>query len=115
MTTPNLGLPEIIAAQAQPEVPIDQALRILDSVVMMAVASITNTPPGSPTDGERHIVDTSPTGAFVGHSHAIAYWVAGSFNEWRFTAPNAGWLSYVAATPKYWYYSGSAWVVTSII
>lgn len=115
--TPNLNLDELASAQSQPEVTVNASLRKLDTLVGASVASITNTPPGSPTDGERHIVDTSPTGAWSGHADAIAYWVAGSFNEWRFSAPSAGWLAYVVALDKFYYFKAStpAWIVTGII
>lgn len=116
MTTPKLQLPELVSAQNQPEVPINQANRALDQLMQLTALAIQNTPPGSPADGDMYIVDTSPTGAWTGKSHNIAYWVAGTFNEWRFKVPNAGWLAYVAGGgPKFYYYSGSAWTVTSII
>lgn len=118
MTTPNLGLTELIAAQAQPEIPVNQTFRALDTLVQMAVSSIAAAPPGSPVDGERHIVDTGATGAFAGHDADIAYWVAGTFNEWRFVSPGPGWLAYVVALDKFYYHqpgSPGAWVVTAII
>lgn len=117
MTTPNLSLDELTASQSSPHVPVNSSLRKLDALVQSSVASITNTPPGSPTDGERHIVDTAPTGAWSGHAHAIAYWVAGTFNEWRFAVPPPGMIAYVVALDKFYYYKAStpAWIVTAII
>jgi hypothetical protein len=117
MTTPKLGLTELVAAQNQPEIPINQALRALDQIEQMSVASILNTPPGSPVDGDAYIVDTSPTGAWSGHAQDIAYFVAGTFNEWRFMTPNSGWLAYVVALDKFYYYKASttSWIVTAII
>lgn len=118
MTTPNLSLDELAAAQAQPHLTVNAAMRKLDSLVQMSVASIANSPPGSPTDGERHIVGSSPSGTFTGHAAAIAYYVAGTFNEWRFLVPNAGWLAYVVALDKFYYYptgTPTSWTVTAII
>lgn len=116
--TPNLNLDELAAAQSQPEVTVNAALRKLDSLVQMSVLSIANAPPGgTPADGDRHIVGTG-TGAYLHHDNDIAYWVAGTFNEWRFETPKAGWLAYVEALDKYYYFpagSPAAWTVTAII
>jgi hypothetical protein len=117
--TPNLNLDELDAAQSQPEVKVNAALRKLDTLVQMSVLSIANAPPGgTPADGDRHIVGTSPTGAYAAHENTIAYWVAGTFNEWRFQTSKAGWLAYVEALDKYYYFpagSPAAWTVTAII
>lgn len=117
MTTPKLGLTEMVSAQSQPEIPVNQALRALDQIEQLAVLAIQNTPAVSPADGDAYIVDTAPTGAWSGHAHAIAYWVAGTFLEWRFKAPNSGWLAYVVALDKYYYFKAStpAWIVTAVI
>jgi hypothetical protein len=116
--TPNLDLDELAAAQSQPEVPVNAAMRKLDTLVQMSVLSIANSPPGSPADGDRHIVGSSPTGVYAGRAEQIAYFVAGTFNEWRFETPKAGWLAYVEALDKYYYFpagSPAAWTVTAII
>jgi hypothetical protein len=117
LTTPNLSLDELVAAQSEPEVPINATFRALDALVQVSVLDITNTPPGTPADGDRHIVDTAPTGAFSGHAAVIAYWVAGSFNEWRFQTPPPGCLAYNVALDKFYYYKASttSWIVTGII
>lgn len=118
--TPNLNLDQLAAAQAQPDVTVNAAQRKLDTLVQMAVLSIAAAPPGSPADGDRHIVaDTGLSGVYIGHAGDIAYWVAGSFNEWRFLASKAGWLAYIEALDKYYYFKpgspGGSWLVTAII
>lgn len=116
MSTPKIGLPELIAAQSSPEVTVNQSLRILDQMMSLSVLDITNTPAVSPADGDAYIVGTSPTGAWTGHAKSIAFWVAGTFNQWRFVVPFEGLLAYVKSGPKYYYFSsGSTWTVTSII
>lgn len=115
MSTPKLALDEIAAAQAQPEVPFNKDMRALDQLMQLSVLDITNTPPGSPADGDAYIAGTSPTGAWSGHAKQVAYFVAGTFNEWRFKVPNAGWLAYVVSGPKYYSFTGGSWTVTSII
>lgn len=107
--TPNLSMTELVSAQSQPEVPINQDLRRLDTLVQMAVQSIITALPGSPADGDRHIVaDAGTTGAAVGHENQIAYYVGGTFNEWRYLAPNPGWLAFVESADKYHYFGGGS-------
>lgn len=91
MTTPNLSLPELVASQAQPHVTLNNALRRLDALVQASVISQTNTPPGSPAEGDTYIVGGSPTGAWAGHDGEIATLIGGG---WTFTVPAAGWLVY---------------------
>ena len=55
--TVNLGLPFIDGSQAQKHVTHNEALRILDDAIQIAVLDTTLTVPSpSPVDGERHIV-----------------------------------------------------------
>lgn len=51
------------------------------------VINILDTPPGSPSIGDRYIVGTSPTGAWVGEENSIAEWNGSS---WDFTSIAAG-------------------------
>jgi hypothetical protein len=51
-----------------------------------------DTPPGSPSEGDRVIVGGSPTGAFTGHAREIAQW---SGSAWTFTAPKQGMVVFV--------------------
>lgn len=114
MTTPRLGLSELIAAQSQPEVPVNASFRQLDQLAQMSVLNVLNSPPGSPADGDSYIVDSSPTGAWVGHSKSIAYFVAGAFNQWRFVVPEFGFVALNQNTNKFLSYStAAAWVSLS--
>jgi hypothetical protein len=51
------------------------------------VLSETNTPPGSPEEGDRHLIGTSPTGAWSSNAKNIATWANGA---WVFAAPQVG-------------------------
>ena len=65
--TANLGLPFIEGSQAQKHVTHNEALRILDAAIQIAVLDLTRTsPPSSPADGERHVVASGATGAWAG-------------------------------------------------
>lgn len=70
--------------------------------------SILNTPPGTPSEGDRYLIDTAPTAAWVGHAKAIA-----TFNgiDWDFAASAEGWFVYDCDTNARQFYTGSAWEV----
>jgi len=104
VTTPILGLAELAAAQLQPNVPVNAALRALEAVAQLTVTAIANDPPGAPADGVRYIVGAAPTGAWVGHANAIAYYSGG----WLFAMPDSGWLAYVKATSNHQRYSAGS-------
>jgi hypothetical protein len=105
--TANLGLPFIDGSQAQKHVTHNEALRILDDAIQIAVLDTTLTaPPPSPVDGERHIVATGATGAWAGQGNAVATWET---NAWRFLAPKAGWCVWSIADDALLVFDGSTW------
>lgn len=85
----------------------------LDAVVHLAVIDTLATPPGSPVDGDRYIVDASPTGAWVGHATEIAVWTqkeTPDTNSWFFFTPKPGWRTYNVATDDFSYFDGVDWL-----
>ena len=65
-----------------------------------------NSPPGSPSVGDVHVVGTSPTGAWSGEAGALAEWTGAA---WAFTAPVAGMQAVdVSASPPQTYVRGSS-------
>jgi hypothetical protein len=105
--TTHLLLPYILAAQAQKHVTHNEALRLLDAMVQLAVLDRTRTtPPGSPADGDRHIVASGATGLWAGWDLGIAYWVDGA---WTRLVPRPGWLAWIAAEAAFVGWSGTAW------
>ena len=115
--TVNLGLPCIEGSQAQKHVTHNDALRILDTLVQLAVLDRDlSAPPGSPSEGQRWIVKATATGAWAGHDNAIAAWQDGG---WQFSAPRTGWSAFVADEGALVLWNGTAWsdffsVVSSI-
>jgi hypothetical protein len=93
-TTTHLGLPYLLAAQAQKHVTHNEALRLLDAMVQLSVLDRTRTaPPASPADGNRHLVASGATGLWAGWDLNIAFWVDGA---WIRLVPRTGWLVWVA-------------------
>lgn len=106
--TANLGLPCIEGSQAQKHVTHNEALRILDTLVQLAVLDRDLTaPPGGPAEGERWIVKAGATGAWAGHDNEIAAWQDGA---WQFSTPQIGWLAYVIDEGALLAFSGSGWI-----
>jgi hypothetical protein len=91
MTTPILDLPELAASQSQPHVTLNAALRRIDAAISLSVISQTATPPGSPADGDRYIVDIAATGAWSGHDLEIAAYIG---TGWEFFTPQSGWIAF---------------------
>ncbi len=91
--TPNIGLPYIMAAQAQKHVTHNEAIRALDAILHLAVRDQDQaTPPASPADGDRYIVAAPATGAWSGHEHEIAAFQDGA---WMFYPPREGWIAWL--------------------
>jgi hypothetical protein len=105
--TLNLGLPLIAGDQAQKHITHNEALVALDAVVQLSVLDRTRTsPPGSPANGDRHIVAAGPSGAWSDMAGRIAMWIDGS---WEFYQPREGWHAWVVAEGATAIYTGSGW------
>jgi hypothetical protein len=107
MDATHLLLPYLLASQAQKHVTHNEALRLLDAMVQLAVLDRTRTaPPAAPADGDRHIVASGATGVWAGWDLNIAYWVDGA---WIRLVPRPGWLAWIAADAAFVGWNGSAW------
>lgn len=107
MTTPILGLTEMSAAQSQPHIVVNAIARGLEAFAQSTASTITNSPPGSPTDGTVVIVGTSGTGDFSGKNNKIAFYSSG----WLFLTPTEGWRFRVNDVDNWYVYDGSVWNV----
>src|SRR5690606_21523712 len=106
--TPNLGLPFIMAAQAQKHVTHNEAIRALDALVHLAVIDRdATTPPSSPAEGDRHIVGAGSTGVWDGHDLDIAAFQDGA---WAFFTPRPGWRAWVVGESALRAWNGTDWV-----
>jgi hypothetical protein len=106
-TSTHLGLPYLLAAQAQKHVTHNEALRVLDAMVQLSVLDrMRTTPPVNPTDGDRHLVASGATGLWAGWDLNVAFWVDG---VWLRLVPRQGWLVWIAAEQAFVVWNGSAW------
>ncbi len=112
-TTTHLGLPYLLAAQAQKHVTHNEALRLLEGMVQLSVLDRTRTaPPASPPDGNRYLVAAGATGLWAGWDLNIALWVDGA---WLRLVPRPGWLVWVAAEGLFRVWTGSAWEPVGVL
>ena len=104
MTTSNLALPYLAAAQAQKHVTVNEAL---DALVQLSVISAAIAiPPGTPVEGDRYIVASAATGAWAGWDSSVAQFSGGA---WHRLIPRTGWLAWDAAGGQLLVRTGAAW------
>jgi hypothetical protein len=105
--TVHLGLPTIEGAQAQKHVTHNDALGILDALVMLSVIDRdAAAPPGSPEDGDRYLVKAPGSGGFAGKDNQVAHYIGGG---WSFHAPAKGWVCYVEDEATLVAWDGGSW------
>lgn len=108
MYTSRLHLPLIAAHQAQKHITHNEALLILDELTHPAVLrDDLTTPPSTPAEGDRYLVPQGASGAWFGHSGAIAVVRDGA---WIFHEPRAGWRCLVESVGRVTTFNGTAWV-----
>jgi hypothetical protein len=108
ITTPKFALPLVDGTQANQDVPHNTAIVSLDQLVNLAVANVatpTNTPPGSPADGDAYLIGGSPSGVWTGLSGKVAYYYSG----WKYITPKEGMRMYDKNNDKLYTYDGAAW------
>ena len=109
--TTHLQLPYLLASQAQKHVTHNEALRLLDAMVQLAVLDRTRTaPPGSPADGDPHIVGSGATGDWAGWDLNVALWTDGA---WLRLPPRTGWRAWVEDEGLLLVYDGAGWIGTT--
>ena len=107
VTTSNLSLPYILAAQAQKHVTHNEAIRALDAIVQLSVLDRDlATPPGSPSEGDRYIVAPAATDGWSGHDGHIAAFQDGA---WAFYTPVVGWVAWITDESTFAVWDGGQW------
>ncbi|CUJ98201.1 hypothetical protein RUE5091_01897 [Ruegeria denitrificans] len=106
--SPRLNLPFLQPSQAQKHVTHNEALRRLDIVAQLSVASTNaSTPPAVPNEGEVHALGVAPTGDWTGQAGMLAAWLD---NTWHFVAPGTGWRAWDETSGQLQIWDGEAWV-----
>lgn len=106
--TVNLQLPYILPSQAQKHVTHNEALRLLDGIVQLAVLGRDlAVPPAAPADGDRHIVAGGADGDWTGHDGEVAIRAEGG---WMFAPPRAGWVAWIAGEERLVVFDGLEWI-----
>ncbi len=109
--TALLNIPYIMAAQAQKHVTHNEALRILDALVHLAVEDRDRSdPPADPAEGQRHALGEAPTGVFAGQAGHIAAFQDGA---WTFHMPQEGWLVWDKAETALFVFDDGGWTPVS--
>lgn len=85
--TPALGLPLLIAAQAQKEFFVNDAFSMLDALHARSVTDSQPAPPLAATEGACYRVTAPALGAWSGHEDSLAVLIGGA---WRFVTPFEG-------------------------
>ena len=109
-TSTILSLPLILPAQAQKHVTHNEALRLLDIIVQLAVLDRSLATPPAAAAGDRYIVPAAATGAWAGQTGKIAFYEDG---VWQFITPRAGWQAWVADEAAMAAFNGTAWATFS--
>jgi len=106
--SPLLSLPYLMPSQAQKHVSHNEALRVLDAVVHLAVLNHTlSSPPATVAVGDRYIVASGASGLWAGHSDEIAYFEG---LDWVFFVPQPGWRAEILSDSRSLVYDGSSWI-----
>ena len=105
--SPNLSLPFLLPAQAQKHVTVNEALTIVDAVVMASVISrSTDAPPPSPQNGDAYLLSENASGDWQAHTGELAVWTD---TAWTFYVPRAGWRIWDRQEGALLVYDGDAW------
>ncbi len=108
MSTPNLALPLLAAAQAQKHVTVNEALALLDGLVQLSVKNRDlAAPPVSPVEGECFIVAAGGTGAWAGWDGDVALFTGGA---WVRLIPQEGWRVWIEDEGALVVRVGGAWL-----
>lgn len=112
-TTPRLGLPYVVAAQAQKHIPINESLARLDGLVQLAVESrAVEAQPIGPVPGGVWILPTGATGA-AWADEPVGSLMRFEAGAWEAVAPGEGVLAWVKDENQMLAFDGHTWIPLS--
>lgn len=110
--SPRLDLPFILPSQAQKHVTHNEALRLLDALVQLAVEGFgAVAPPLQPAQGEVWAIGAGASGAWSGQDGALAVF---SGNGWLFRIPRPGWIATLAGSAELRVWDGADLIVPGL-
>lgn len=89
-TEPKTGLTFYPAGALQPDLIVNAMMYWMAVWAQAVVLEITDTPPGSESEGDMYLAAASSTGAWAGHDHQVVYCVAA--DTYLFFPPGDGYL-----------------------
>ena len=105
--TAILSMPYIMPSQAQKHVTHNEAIKVLDVLVQLAVLSKSlNAAPSSPAEGDRYIVGPAPTGVWAGLGGKVVAFLDG---VWEAFTPQTGWVAAIVDQDVIAIWTGSTW------
>lgn len=117
MSSVNNNIPFVPENTIDPAAGLNESINVIDALLQLRVVSVgTNTPPGSPTNGARYIVGTSPTGAWAGQANKLARWLDStwSFSDAVIAVNQADGAVWVRQTTTWAALAGGGGGVTSV-
>lgn len=112
MATPNIGLPELTQSQSSKEITHNQALRIMDVLIPVAIVQDKDlTTPPNHVAGNLYIVASGATGTWANQDNKLAY---SDGSTWYFITPKNRWPAYVVDESRQYRYNGTNWILDLI-
>lgn len=108
LTSTRLGLSYLAEAQAQKHVTINETVRMLDTLVHLAVKSASTAAEPVGVDGEAYILPAGATGATWGGKPEGTV-MAFQENAWAEITPLLGMVAYTEDTASLQVYDGTSW------
>ena len=111
--TSRLGLPFLVASQAQKEITHNQAMSLLDALAHVNVRDRDlAAAPASPAEGDVYLVAAGASGAWAGQSGNLAMFQAGA---WTFVVPPVGMAMWVADEAKLFLRDAGTWREVALV
>lgn len=110
-TTPNIGMPYLMPAQAQKHVTHNEALQRLDTVTQLVLVALLSEPPEEPEEGQCFAVATDAGGAWLGMEGRLAIWLD---EAWQFIVPREGWRAYLTSEEDLRIFRDGEWTPLSL-
>jgi hypothetical protein len=108
---PNLGLLVNANTGEAHDANLRLFLKGIDCLTMPNVKGyLTNTPPGSPVDGDTYIIGAAPTGVWASSAGKVTRYSSLAV-AWEFYTPKNGWMLGDNTTRALYRYTASAWEV----